>query len=284
MERWPVSRSDLRNRAEAKSNGASQAQFVGSPDIQITTAEFQIQSVLATGNEEDVREHAHEHPHFVLMLEGAYVSSAKGAPELATGSFLAFHPAWTEHRDRVFLGRGRFLGITLLSAGEVLSKRSSVLPPTYLSAAACVRIARLIELELRQPHPSRLELESEAFELVGTLDPSVAERLAPQWLKRAQDMITESAAEALTISNIASEAGVHPVYLARTFRKFLGCSPGGYLRARRLERAATLLRRPNHSITDIADMAGFFDQSHLTKLFGAAFGLTPAEYRRRALV
>jgi AraC-like DNA-binding protein len=40
------------------------------------------------------------------------------------------------------------------------------------------------------------------------------------------------------------------------------------------------LRNPADSISSIAFQAGFADQSHLTRLFRARFGLTPAEYRR----
>jgi AraC-like DNA-binding protein len=52
------------------------------------------------------------------------------------------------------------------------------------------------------------------------------------------------------------------------------------VRNRRLEFVRDALRNPAMPISCIAIKAGFADQSHLTRLFRARFGVTPAEYRR----
>jgi AraC-like DNA-binding protein len=65
--------------------------------------------------------------------------------------------------------------------------------------------------------------------------------------------------------------------LARQFRAILGTSPYRYLLMRRLAFARTQMAQP-HSLADIALAAGFADQAHFTRVFTAAFGITPARY------
>jgi AraC family transcriptional regulator len=71
------------------------------------------------------------------------------------------------------------------------------------------------------------------------------------------------------------------VHLARVFRRHLGCTPGDYLRRRRLERAAVLLRETARPLSDVALHCGFADQSHFANAFKRHTGVTPGSYRDR---
>ncbi len=85
--------------------------------------------------------------------------------------------------------------------------------------------------------------------------------------------------DAITIAALARQAGVHPVHLARTFRKRYVCSPAELVRRLRLEWAAQQLEAVHRSIGEIALEAGFHDQSHLTRAFREAQGMPPGAYR-----
>jgi AraC family transcriptional regulator len=74
---------------------------------------------------------------------------------------------------------------------------------------------------------------------------------------------------------------VHPARLARGFRHVWGESVGERLRRLRLEAARDALARPGSDLAEVAHACGFADQSHLTRAFRRAFGLTPGAYRRR---
>jgi AraC family transcriptional regulator len=126
-------------------------------------------------------------------------------------------------------------------------------------------------------------LESGAWELLSAAGRfSAADAgFPPEWALRAHEAIMESSSSAsLRIGDVAAEIGIHPVHLARVFRKAWGCSPGELLRWRRTERAAELLCRTASTAADIAQEVGFADQSHLTHAFRTRFGLTPGAYRR----
>lgn len=79
-----------------------------------------------------------------------------------------------------------------------------------------------------------------------------------------------------------SVAGVHPVHLARVFRKFTGCSPAEFVRQRRLERAQVLVRDTMRPLADIAASCGYADQSHFSNVFRRETGHTPGTCRMAA--
>ena len=104
----------------------------------------------------------------------------------------------------------------------------------------------------------------------------------PRWLHNARELLHDRCRQTVSISEIAKAAGVHPIHLTRTFRKFFHCTPGDYLRNCRLEMAASFLRGQQTSIAQVALEAGFTDQSQLSKAFKRKFGITPAEFRRNS--
>ena len=79
---------------------------------------------------------------------------------------------------------------------------------------------------------------------------------------------------------VARAAGVHPTHLMRVFRRFHGCTLGDYVRQRRIDFACGRLTATDAPLVEVALAAGFCDQSHFTKTFKRATGLTPSEYRK----
>jgi AraC family transcriptional regulator len=79
--------------------------------------------------------------------------------------------------------------------------------------------------------------------------------------------------------DVARRVGVHPVHLARTFRRVHQMTFAGYVRQVRIEFARRELTVSGAPLGDIAVAAGFCDQSHFSRLFKRYTGQTPAEYR-----
>lgn len=108
---------------------------------------------------------------------------------------------------------------------------------------------------------------------------SNSDRRFPQWLEKVRNILEQRFAEPFKLSEIAAEAGVHPVHLAREFRKYYGTSVGEYLRKVRIEYACRELMGSNAAVTNIAFAAGFADQSHFSRTFKRLCGTTPGRYR-----
>ncbi|MBV9567278.1 MAG: AraC family transcriptional regulator [Hyphomicrobiales bacterium] len=77
---------------------------------------------------------------------------------------------------------------------------------------------------------------------------------------------------------LESLTGLTRYRLARHFRARLGTSPYRYLTMRRLDHARAMIRA-RHSLAEAAQACGFADQSHMTRLFGRAFGMSPGRWQ-----
>jgi AraC family transcriptional regulator len=101
----------------------------------------------------------------------------------------------------------------------------------------------------------------------------------PRWLEHAKEFLHQRFSESLTLNLIAEQVGVHPVHLAREFRKHYRLTVGEYIRHRRVRYACQLLSISDTPLVDIAVEAGFSQQSHFSKTFKQITGMTPTEYR-----
>lgn len=84
----------------------------------------------------------------------------------------------------------------------------------------------------------------------------------------------------LSLSELAGQAQMSLHYFARCFKQATGLSPHQYLIRCRIERAKVLLRQNELPIGEIAQRAGFVDQSHLSRHFRQQTGLTPRQWRQ----
>ncbi|MCB2116992.1 MAG: helix-turn-helix transcriptional regulator [Rhodobacteraceae bacterium] len=113
-------------------------------------------------------------------------------------------------------------------------------------------------------------------------DVTIRGSLSPRQKVRITDFIEAHLSEPLDLKTMGAVLGLTPCLFARQFRKSIGKPPYSYVMGRRLERAKWLLARSELPIKAVAADCGFSDQAHLTRLFAAAYGQTPAAFRRQA--
>lgn len=240
-------------------------------------ADFSFHRLAADAPEDEVEPHMHEEAHFVLVLAGGYMSSARDAPIVSRTPILIYNPPGTAHRDRFHGGRGRFLAISGgLPAAE---GQASCLRDPYAVWTARGLATDLYASAAPALAARALQLRAAVEPLTG--DETAAAKAPPAWLPRAVEMIFTSDDPALSVAAVAAHCAVHPVHLARVFARYLGCAPGEYLRGRRLERAAAMIGAGTASLADAAHAAGFVDQAHMTRLFRSDLATTPAAWRRQ---
>jgi AraC-like DNA-binding protein len=100
-------------------------------------------------------------------------------------------------------------------------------------------------------------------------------------LLRAKDLADARYFEPLDVGDLARAAGLSRAHFSREFRRAFGDPPHTYLRTRRLERAAALLRNTDRSVADICFSVGLQSVGSFTTSFTRAFGASPTAYRAR---
>jgi len=98
-------------------------------------------------------------------------------------------------------------------------------------------------------------------------------------LEQVYDYIECNLHQPLTVTELATIAGVSPTHFTRLFRGQTGEPPYRYVRKRRLDWAERLIVGTRLSLAAIAAAVGFSDQSHLNRVMRAERGLTPGQLR-----
>jgi AraC family transcriptional regulator len=232
--------------------------------------------------------HAHDNPTICYVLEGAFTEVAAGTALTCVPATLKFMPAGERHCDRFDLGRARGLLVEIAQArADTLRPYAAVLGErVHYHGGAAAAIALRLWLELsRMDEAAPLAIEGLILELLATASRCEAEVYRgrpPRWLDEAHAIVTGDLAGHQGLAELAGVVGVHPVTLARGFRRAYGCTLGEYVRRQRIENACRQLLDSAASLAEIALANGFADQSHFSNTFHRYTGMTPARYRRSA--
>lgn len=115
--------------------------------------------------------------------------------------------------------------------------------------------------------------------MTGKPDPRLRELAL---LRRVRDRIDRDYAQPLDVEALARGVHMSAGHLSREFRAAYGESPYSYLMTRRIERAMTLLRRGDLSVTDVCFAVGCSSLGTFSTRFSELVGMSPSNYRRLA--
>jgi len=229
--------------------------------------------------------HVHQTTYLCLTLTGSFRErSGRTEEEVVAGSVVLHRPGET-HDDTFGTEPASCLNVSFAPAwseraGDWFVREG---PAHYAAPGAVGAMARRLAREFdERDEASELALEGLTLELLAFFarDEPLTHLRPPRWLSATVEHVRQE--QRVSLADLAAEAGVHPSTLARTFRRFHGCSLGEYRRHWRVERAMAALRTSDAPLAEIAALCGYADQSHLTRALRLAAGLSPAAYRRAA--
>jgi len=230
--------------------------------------------------------HSHESHFFCFILSGTYREAYERKVRYCGPAMIVYHPAGEQHAEYFDETAVHLFRI------EVNHERLRDTNCSELSlecrdfrGGSPIDLAYKLYQEFRDPDlVSHLAIEGLALELIATIArqarrSSPTSRAPAKWLQQAHALIKEHYLEPLTLGDIARAVAVHPVTLAREFRRHYQCTIGEMVRRERIEFARRELLRPGVAINDVAVAAGFYDQSHFARTFKKITGISPAQYR-----
>ena len=236
----------------------------------------------------EIPRHAHDLPSFYVVLEGSLTESCDHSRRDLGTSSVVFTPPGEIHSNVFHDAGGRCFLVELSSHWADRLEDSRLLPEKSFEAhgGELTWLTTRLYKEFRDVDTvSPLAVEGVALEILAAIcrrsDPSdhVSAHHLPGWLRAARDLMRDRYSETMTLDDLAGQVGVHPVHLARTFRKRFRCSLGEYQRRLRVERASHELVATRRPLADIALIVGFADQAHFSRVFKARTGLTPGKFR-----
>lgn len=229
-------------------------------------------------------EHSHQSAYFSLLLHGSYSETYAGRQHDYEPLTIWWHSPGIVHRDSVGDRGGRFFNVELDSSASSSYRTEVGFRADFAECRSrLVWLACGILREFRAWQPcSTLAVEGLALEMVGEAarERPAASRRRPHWLDRVTERLNDEHACRHTTAELATLAGVHPVYLACAFRSVFNLTVGEYLREIRIREASELLRRTRLPLAEIAIRLGFSDQSHFTRAFSRVVGIPPGAFRR----
>ena len=227
--------------------------------------------------------HQHPYPMLVFILSGTIVEHIDRRTIDYRPWTVLFKPAGEIHEDRFGVPGGRSFSVE--GDPNQLAEISARWPghTRTLTGVPCSRAMSLLRAfrqgdDFLAIHAEEFWFETARADRLDRVpdDQSITARR----VRQAGQLIREDVSRPLYVRAIAREVDVHPVYLARLFRRLFGISIAGYISRVRVEQAIPRLLRREETISEIALALGFSDQSHFTNVFRRETGSSPARFLR----
>jgi AraC family transcriptional regulator len=229
--------------------------------------------------------HVHAYPTLFLLLSGRNCDQARHYTHDQAALTLVFHPTTEPHAAQVgphgMVGLNVELEPAWLARHDLRGRDLGGYRPLD-SLRLRLEATRLVTCAFQEGRCTGADLESQTLELLTPLvSPSwpTEPSLAPPWLRRAETFLHDQFREPISLRDVALEVSVHPVHLARVFRRRYGCPVSAYLRALRVAEASRLILEEGWTVGAAAHEAGFADQAHLSRSCTQELGRPPKTLR-----
>ena len=227
---------------------------------------------------------SHRNHYMIITLNGEYTSTFGTRTESYRPWMVSYLRAGTPHTSRYGRTGAKLLYVEipveqLRSFGQEDAFHLSTIS---LHGGLVELTARHLYDEFNNPDQlSPVVLDSFVLQLLAQVCRHSRQlpRSLPSWLGNAEELIRMRFMEPLSLASLASAVHVHPVHLAREFRRHYRCTVGKQIHRLRIEFACEQLTKTSSNLLDIALAAGFADQSHFSVAFKKQIGTTPSRFR-----
>lgn len=226
------------------------------------------------------KRHFHKNPHLSLVISGNCTEKKKEAYDRKPGHVTFYH-AGEPHQVLNVAGFSRHINLEIepLVFKEFDFCEQNIDHAIRNSPDAgflLLQIHREIQVNDRS---TALSIQTAFLKLVSGAAGTINRNDAPAWVNRTEEYLRANVHNKITLAALASAAGAHPVTISKYFHKYWGCTLGQHIRKLKVEQALPLIKAGKHTLTEVAFVCGFADQSHFTRTFKQCTGLLPTIYQ-----
>jgi AraC family transcriptional regulator len=229
--------------------------------------------------------HCHRPAYLGIVLKGAYSETVSSRTRLCNHLTTIFHPAGESHSVVFHNGGARIFRVEFGEGSNPEISSYARIPdePADFKGGLLASLGIRLYNEYRNRDAwSALAIDGLLLEILAELSRQKAKAQNRQihgWLDEVKETLASRVADTPSLAELAEDVGVHPVHLAREFRKRFDCTIGEFVRRRRVEMACEQMASSSLPMAEIALSLGFCDQSHFSNTFKRLTGMTPATYR-----
>ncbi|WP_338794177.1 helix-turn-helix transcriptional regulator [Bernardetia sp. MNP-M8] len=229
--------------------------------------------------------HYHENPYFMYLLQGNVYDTNKKVMTHCTSGSLIFHNWQETHYNEKATTQARGFHLEFPRSWFEQKKLDSNLweGSQLINNPTSHYLLAKLYFEFRcQDVYSNISIELLMLQLCETIEKNefYEKEKQPLWINSLRQILNEDS-ENLNLKLLSNQLGVHPVHISRAVPKYFGSSLGDYIRQQKIKKALSYIFSKNYSLTEIAHLCGFSDQSHFTRTFKLYLNKTPSQFSKQ---
>lgn len=224
--------------------------------------------------------HYHENPHLSLIVEGGNFEHKKNQSSVKIFGNVSFYHSGEIHKTIPTVEMTKNLNLEIES---VFIKENFLSENTFKNAVEKNSDSRLLMLKIYselQLNDNLTETSIQVLLLNFNEDLNILKYKSNKWCIDLKDILNDEWDEKHNLSDLSQRLGVHPVTISKYFRKYFGCTYGDYVRKIKIDKSLNLIKHSNQSLTEIAFLCGFADQSHFIRVFKLYTGINPKAFQK----
>jgi len=224
--------------------------------------------------------HYHKNPHLSLVLQGGNIENRKaGSIERKAGD-LVFYRSGELHQTLPATTVSKNINLeiedTFLTKYDISEKNfDSISLGRPQNILAFVKIHNEIYLN------DSLSDTSIQMLTISVINSSARESVKkPGWVLKLHEVLHDEWDQSHSLGYLSKSTNVHPVTISKYFINYFGCTIGEYMRKLKISHSLPLIKSGQYSLTDVAIICGFADQSHFIRNFKAYTGFLPKQFQK----
>ncbi|MFT4205078.1 MAG: AraC family transcriptional regulator [Chitinophagaceae bacterium] len=224
--------------------------------------------------------HYHENPHLSFILQGGNYEHKKSQTSIKTFGDVLFYHSGEIHKTIPTNETSKNLNLEF----DINFLKDNFVSETELKNVVDHNLnSRLFMLKVHselQLNDTITETAIQALLLNFVKNNKTDNRKTIRWIVELTNILNDEWNRNHSLSELSQRLGIHPVTISKNFNKYFGCTYGDYVRKLRIDRSLALIKSTHSSLTEIAFLCGFADQSHFIRTFKSYTGTNPKYFQK----